>query len=156
MKSGDRTDRGTTRRGTKASLLRARWQPGPDPDPADAPVWISVTEFTADGHRRALGVALNGLRLRRGWPATDGAVGMWLWADPRRRRSGAVSVWSGGPAIAGFVGRPDHARIAGAFRAHGTMRATLWSQPRFDAAAAWGTAHDLLVGATPWPEEASR
>ncbi|MEV5612631.1 hypothetical protein [Streptomyces sp. NPDC052225] len=139
-----------------ATILRARWQRGPACEPGDSPVWISVTEFTADGHRRALGVALNGLRLRRRWPVTDGAVGMWLWADPPRRRSGAVSVWSGGRALTGFVRRPDHARIAGEFRPHGTMRSTLWSQPRFDAAAAWETARELLVGTAPWPAQEPR
>ncbi|MET9498095.1 hypothetical protein [Streptomyces sp. NPDC006552] len=137
-------------------ILRAPWRPGPALDHATAPCWISVTEFTADGHLRAAAVAVNGTRLRRRWPRTAGSVGMWLWADPPRRRSGSVSVWTDEEPLTGFVRRPDHARIVRAFRGHGTMRATGWAVPDFDAGSVWATAHDLLTAATPWPAAAAR
>ncbi|MFI7388094.1 hypothetical protein [Streptomyces sp. NPDC049813] len=138
------------------TILRAPWTPGPDlpRESGTGPVWISLTEFTADHHVRALGVAVNGLRLRRRWPATTGSVGMWLWAEPARRRSGSLSVWSGSRPLLDFVRRPDHVRIVRAYRDHGTMRATVWRADRFDAAVVWSTARALLIGTTPWPASA--
>ncbi|MEV3854898.1 hypothetical protein AB0J38_11280 [Streptomyces sp. NPDC050095] len=146
-------------------ILRAPWRPGPaalhvatdhdgddhDHDGESREVRVSVTEFTADTRTRSLGVAVNGLRLRRTWPGTPGAVGMWLWVDPPRRRSGSVSVWTGQDALDGFVRRPDHVRIVRAFRGHGSVRATAWDTPGFDAAAVWDAALALITGDTPWP-----
>ncbi|MFD8567709.1 hypothetical protein [Streptomyces sp. NPDC059639] len=134
-----------------ARLLRAPWQPGPAAGETNGPLQVSVTEFTADGYPRSVGVAVNGLRLRRSWPGTEGAVGMWLWADPVRRRSGSVSAWTDARHLTAFVRRPDHARTVRAFRDHGTMRATAWTVPHWDAAAVWRSARDVLVGASPWP-----
>jgi hypothetical protein len=137
-------------------ILRTPWRPGPAPGGADGPCRVSVTEFTADGHLRATGVAVHGLRLRRGWPLTAGSVGMWLWIDPPRRRSGSVSVWTGEKPLVDFVRRPDHIRVVRAFQDHGTMRATGWTVPRFDARSVWESAHALLTAATPWPAPAPR
>ncbi|MFI0235236.1 hypothetical protein [Streptomyces sp. NPDC016845] len=132
-------------------IHRAPWQPGPAAPDATTPCLVSVTEFTAAGHLRTAGVALNGMRLRRTWPRTGGAVGMWLWVDPPRRRSGSVSVWTGDHALVAFLRRADHARTVRAFRGHGTMRATAWTVPVFDAAAVWDAARTLLTSAAPWP-----
>ncbi|WP_372345394.1 hypothetical protein [Streptomyces sp. KL116D] len=138
------------------SILRTPWQPGPDGDRTVGRVLVSVTEFTSVTQWRALGVAVNGMRLRRSWPGTGGAVGMWLWVDPAHRRSGSVSVWSTEQALTDFVRRPDHVGTVRAFRAHGTMRATSWTDARFDAGTAWRTARALLTGATPWPAPTPR
>ncbi|WP_353945353.1 hypothetical protein ABII15_29825 [Streptomyces sp. HUAS MG91] len=134
-----------------ARLLRAPWQPGPASAGTAGPVLVSVTEFTADSGPRSVGVAVNGLRLRRSWPATEGAVGIWLWTDPVRRRSGSVSAWTDVRHLTAFVRRPDHARTVRAFRGHGTTRATAWTVPHWDAAAVWRAAREILVGAAPWP-----
>ena len=40
------------------------------------------------------GVAVYGLRMRMGWYAMPGAVGMWLWMMPASGRGGSVSVWA--------------------------------------------------------------
>ncbi|MFD5625052.1 hypothetical protein [Streptomyces sp. NPDC127072] len=92
----------------RQTILRSPWQPGPGTNPADGPVLVSFTDFTSDTFLRSWSVALDGLRLRRTWPATPGAIGMWLWADPPRRRSGSVSVWADEGRLKEFVGRPDH------------------------------------------------
>ncbi|NEB82239.1 hypothetical protein G3I40_44565 [Streptomyces sp. SID14478] len=130
-------------------ILRTPWRPGPAARRTAEPVHVSVTEFTADTHPRSLGVAVSGLRLRRTWPDTPGAVGMWLWVDPPRRRSGSVSVWTEEQALTDFVGRADHVRIVRAFRGHGTVRAAAWTAPRFDAAAVWDAVRPFLAGAAP-------
>ncbi|MEV0323440.1 hypothetical protein ACIBKX_39570 [Streptomyces sp. NPDC050658] len=134
-------------------IFRTSWQPGPEAHTPD-PALVSVTEFTADGHRQFLPIALAGLRLRRSWPTTPGAVGMWLWADPPRRRSGSVSVWADERSLYGFVGRPDHMRTVRSHRDRGTLRATAWPVDLLDTDAVWAAAHTLLTGATPWPTPA--
>ncbi|MGW0905525.1 hypothetical protein [Streptomyces sp. NPDC002853] len=130
------------------SISRSPWQPGPEAL-TPGPALVSVTEFTARRHSQTLPIALAGLRLRRSWPRTPGAVGMWLWADPWRKRSGSVSVWTDERSLYAFVGRPDHVRIVRAHRDRGEMRATAWAVGRFDPDGAWATAHSLLTGPDP-------
>ncbi|GAA1895317.1 hypothetical protein GCM10009837_16620 [Streptomyces durmitorensis] len=135
------------------SILRAPWQAGPEAS-TPGPVLVSVTEFTADRHGRTLPIALSGLRLRRSWPTTPGAVGMWLWLDPWHKRSGSVSVWADERSLYGFVGRPDHLRIVRAYRHRGTARATTWTADQLDPNASWAAAHALICDPTPWPDKA--
>ncbi|MGW7269990.1 hypothetical protein ACWGH5_05690 [Streptomyces sp. NPDC054864] len=96
-------------------------------------------------------IALSGLRLRRTWPRTPGAVGMWLWIDPWRGRSGSVSVWTDERSLRAFVGRPDHLRIVRAHRGRGSMRATAWAVDRLAPDDLWTAASALLADPTPWP-----
>ncbi|MFF1692869.1 hypothetical protein ACFVXC_04490 [Streptomyces sp. NPDC058257] len=137
------------------SIMRTPWQPGPEahtPDPG--PSLVSLTEFTAHRRTQTVPIALAGLRLRRSWPRTPGAIGMWLWVDPWRGRSGSLSVWADERSLYAFVGRPDHVRIVRAHRDRGVMRATAWTADRLDPDAAWAAAHTLLTGPSPWPETA--
>lgn len=133
--------------------MRTPWQAGPEAH-APGPVLVSVTEFTARRHTQTVPIALSGLRLRRRWPQTPGAVGMWLWIDPWRKRSGSVSIWTGERSLYAFVGRPDHVRIVRAHRDRGAMRATAWMADRLDTGAAWAAAYALLTDPRPWPEPA--
>ncbi|MEU6672807.1 hypothetical protein [Streptomyces sp. NPDC046925] len=145
------TTRSITRPTTRP-IMRSPWQAGPEAH-TEGPALVSVTEFTADRHSQTVPIALAGLRLRRSWPQTPGAVGMWLWADPWHKRSGSVSLWTGERALYAFVGRPDHIRIVRAHKNRGTARATSWTTDRLDPAAAWATAHALLSDSTPWPSK---
>ncbi|MGV9877861.1 hypothetical protein [Streptomyces sp. NPDC003006] len=133
-------------------ILRTRWKNGPPAPRPTGPVLVSLTEFTALHHSQAGPIALAGLRLRRGWPRTPGAVGMWLWADPVRKRSGSVSFWEDEAALRAFVGRPDHLRIVRAHQGRGSMRATSWHADRFDADSAWATALTMLADPAPFKE----
>ncbi|MEV6753333.1 hypothetical protein [Streptomyces sp. NPDC051214] len=140
------------------SISRSPWQPGPEAPTPDQ-VLVSLTEFTARRHSQILPIALSGLRLRRSWPRTPGAVGMWLWTDPWRKRSGSVSVWTDERSLYAFVGRPDHVRIVRAHRDRGEMRATAWALDRFDPGDVWAAAHSLItgpdpIGSTPLPPRA--
>lgn len=134
--------------------MRTPWQAGPEAAPPSGPAFVSVTEFTADRHTQTVPIALAGLRLRRSWPRTPGAVGMWLWADPWRKRSGSVSVWTDERSLYAFVGRPDHIRIVRAHRDRGATRATTWTADRPGQDAVWAAAHALISASTPWPEAA--
>ncbi|MGW6062739.1 hypothetical protein [Streptomyces sp. NPDC055189] len=132
------------------SIMRSPWQAGPAAH-TPGPVLVSVTEFTAHRHSQTAPIALAGLRLRRSWPGTPGAVGMWLWADPWHKRSGSVSLWSDERSLYAFVGRPDHLRIVRAHKDRGAMRATAWTADRFDPDAAWAAAHAIVSDPTSWP-----
>lgn len=131
---------GTPRR----RILRSRWKSGPA-IPLDGPVLVAVTDFTAHGYGQSVAVALAGTRLRRTWPSTPGAVGMWLWADPLRRRSGSASVWADERRLKEFTGRPDHARIVRAHRGRGELRSARREFEGFDPDVVWAYVLDLIT-----------
>jgi hypothetical protein len=116
---------------TGAAPFVTPWMPGPV-DPHDAAVVVSVTEFAAH-HRRVLaGVAANGLRMREGWYAMTGAVGMWLWARPTAGLSGSISVWASEDDLDRFINLPHHVDIMRRYGNRGTVRSTTWTADRFD------------------------
>jgi hypothetical protein len=122
--------------------LMTSWMPGPV-DPGDAFVVVSVTEFSAH-HRRVLpGLAVNGLRMRMGWYAMPGAVGMWLWMLPAAGCSGSVSVWASEEDLERFVTLPHHVDIMRRYGDRGTVRSTTWTADRFDRS-------DILDRARRW------
>lgn len=87
----------------------------------------------------------DGLRLRREWPELGGAVGMWLWAEPRQLRCGSVSVWEGEEALRRFVALPLHVGIMRRYRSRGRMVSSTWVTERFDAGEVWRRARHLLA-----------
>jgi hypothetical protein len=122
---------------------RTPWKPGPQ-QAAGGSVLISVTDFTLHGWRDLPRVWVTGMWLRGKWSRMDGAVGMWLWADPLHRRSGSISVWTDEAALRRFVRWPVHVAIMRRYRDKGTLRATSWPAERFDRAEALKTAHRWL------------
>jgi hypothetical protein len=118
--------------------------PGPA-DSAEAPVVVSVTEFSAH-HRRVLpGVAANGLRMRMCWYAMPGAVGMWLWMLPVAGRGGSVSVWSSEEDLERFINLPHHVDIMRRYGDRGAVRSTTWIAERFDRSVILDRARDWIV-----------
>jgi hypothetical protein len=114
-----------------AAPVLTPWMPGPV-DPQGDPVVVSVTEYAAH-HRRVLPrVAVNGLRMRMGWYAMTGAVGMWLWMVPTGGRGGSVSVWASEQDLERFVALPHHVDIMRRYGDRGTVRSTTWTADRFD------------------------
>lgn len=126
-------------------MLRTGWRPGPEAG-TDGAVLVSVTDFTFARRLDLPGIARAAVRLRRGWPTLDGAVGLWLWTAPWARRCGAVSVWTGDQALYGFVGLPDHVAIMRKYRTRGETRVTTWMSPGFDEARVWRDAYRVLMG----------
>jgi hypothetical protein len=127
-----------------AAPLLTPWMPGPV-HPGDAPVVVSVTEFSAH-HRRALpGVAANGLRMRMGWYAMTGAVGMWLWMLPTAGCGGSISVWASEGDLERFINLPHHVDIMRRYGDRGTVRSTTWTD-QFDRAAILDRARNWIGG----------
>jgi hypothetical protein len=100
----------TTSAAASVAPLIAPWMPGPH-DPGDATVVVSVTDFQTFRRRELPGIAVNGLRMRMGWYAMPGAVGLWLWSLPATSRSGSISVWASEDDLQRFVGLPHHIDI---------------------------------------------
>ena len=109
-----------------------RCAPGPDAG-TSGPVVVSVTDFAMARWRHVPGVTLTGLRLRMGWYAMPGAVGLWLWSLPTRRRSGSISVWTDEDDLRRFVALPEHVAVMRRNRDRGALRATTWRSERFAA-----------------------
>ncbi|MFD4372329.1 hypothetical protein [Streptomyces sp. NPDC058486] len=132
------------------------WQPGPEAVPTGGsdPVTVNITEFTAHRPLDAAKVFVAGVMLRRSWPRTDGALGMWLWmeAGSLRPRSGSVSLWRDRDHLQGFVVRPDHLRIVRAFRGKGELRSATWSAAASPPDAVWEAVQRILTGQDPWPQ----
>jgi hypothetical protein len=122
--------------------LLAPWAPGPAATTTDDVV-ISVTDFAVTRWRDVPRIAMSGLRLRMGWYAMEGAVGLWLWSLPLERRSGSISVWTAEEALRRFVALPAHIAIMRRHRHDGTLRSTDWCSERF-------LVHDVVQAARRW------
>jgi hypothetical protein len=129
-----------------AAPLLMPWMPGPV-DPRDAPVVVSVTEFAAHHRRELPGVAVKGVRMRMGWYAMAGAVGMWLWMMPAARCGGSISVWETEEDLERFITLPHHVDIMRRYGDRGTVRSTTWAVDRFDRAAILDRARTWIVSA---------
>ncbi|WLQ39671.1 hypothetical protein P8A22_06440 [Streptomyces laculatispora] len=136
-------------------LRSTQWQGGPAARTVGtgAEVVVGVTEFVTHRPWSTLSVGAAGLRLRRTWPLTPGAVGMWLWVDmgPRMNRSGSITVWTAHEHLLGFVARPDHRRIVSDHRDRGTLRSAAWTAPFTSPAALRESAWRLVSKTAPWP-----
>jgi hypothetical protein len=129
----------------RASPLLTPWVPGPV-DPRDGPVVVSVTEFSAHHRLDLPRVAVKGMRMRMGWYAMPGAVGMWLWSLPAAARSGSISVWSSEDDLEGFVSLPHHVEIMRRYRDRGTVQSTTWKADTFEPRAVIEQARAWITG----------
>ncbi len=106
------------------------WREGPVAR-ADGPVIVSLTNFSVHRRRHWPGVYLAGLRLREGWYAMPGAVGLWLWTQPLAGRGGSVSVWTDEADLRRFVGLPLHLAIMRRYRPRGAVESHTWRMDSF-------------------------
>jgi hypothetical protein len=128
-----------------AAPLLTPWMPGPV-DPLGTPVVVSVTEFVADHRRDLPGVAFRGLRMRMGWYAMPGAVGLWLWSLPARAVGGSISVWASEDDLERFVGLPHHVAIMQRYGTRGTVRSTKWHADKFEPSLIVERARSWITG----------
>ncbi len=135
----------TTSAAASVAPLIAPWMPGPH-DPGDASVVVSVTDFQAFRRLELPGIAANGLRMRMGWYAMPGAVGLWLWSLPATARSGSISVWASEDDLQRFVGLPHHIDIMKRYGSRGIVRSTTWTADRFDKSDALDRARKWISG----------
>lgn len=129
---------------TRASRrLWLPWRSGPVS--ADGqPALMSLTDFRAHRLRDLPGVYLAGLRLREGWYAMPGALGLWLWGEPLEGRGGSLSVWESEADLRRFVALPVHLAIMRRYRTRGSVESSSWRTESFDAVAARAEAERLL------------
>lgn len=127
--------------------LLTPWMAGPH-DPADAPVVVSVTDFTAHHLHTLPTVAVNGMRMRMGWYAMPGAVGLWLWSLPTTPRSGSISIWASEDDLERFITLPHHVDIMQRYGSRGTVRSTIWHADKFEP-------HVVIERARTWITEPS-
>jgi hypothetical protein len=120
------------------------WRPGPVFSGKGSAV-VSVTDFRARRSRDLPHVYWTGLRLREGWYAMPGAIGLWLWGQPLTRgRGGSVSVWESEADLRRFVALPAHLAIIRKYRALGTLNSTTWQMDRFAPSAARAAAEQRI------------
>lgn len=147
-------------------IWKTSWKNGPAAHTTGpgSRVVVSITEFSTHRPWGTPAVAVEGMRLRRSWPRTPGAVAVRLWMDPgpRMNRSGSVTVWADEASLTRFAARPDHLRIVRAFRGRGVMRSVLRETvlstpdaglpPAVGAGLAplWADAERILAGVGPW------
>jgi heme-degrading monooxygenase HmoA len=120
------------------------WRDGPARD-HDGPVLVSLTQFTAARAHELPGIYRAGMRLRGGWYALPGALGMWLWAAmPHQRRCGSLSIWQSEEHLQRFVALPAHLAIMRKYRTRGELTSHTWQLDHFDKAAAHSRALTML------------
>ena len=108
---------------------RARWLPWREGPAADAkgPLVVSLTDFRSHRRRDLPMVYLTGWRLREGWYAMPGAVGLWLWGQPHTRRGGSLSIWESEADLRRFVSLPAHLEIMRHYRSRGVVESATWT-----------------------------
>ena len=112
-------------------------------DPGQA-VYVSVTDFRIHHPRHVPGALRKALGLRRSWPRLDGAIGLWLWSQPLKLRSGSVSIWRSEADLMRFLRSPVHRAIVTQYGSRMTGISTGWTAPRLDRAAIWEQATNML------------
>jgi hypothetical protein len=117
-------------------MLRSRWISGTASEHTGQAL-LAVTSFQVDHVARLPAVMTTGMRLGRLWPELPGAVGTWLWAIPRSRRVGSVSVWLSELDLRRFVGHPVHRAVIRRYRNRGTLTSVSWAGTYTDPATAW-------------------
>jgi hypothetical protein len=91
-------------------------------------------------------VAREGMRLRRRWPETEGALGLWFASFGSGRRQVSVSIWRSPEDLRRFVRTPEHLRIMREHRNTGDLYTNAWTAEHFDRYLIWRQAVDRLAG----------
>jgi hypothetical protein len=128
--------------------LKTPWRSGPAHG-TQGSVLISVTDLRLNTALDMPGAFLAAMRLRRAWPDLGGAVGMWLWARPLQKRSGAVSVWQGETDLLRFVRWPVHVAIMRHYRDAGELSSVSWDAEHFEGPEIWRKAARMLSDGEP-------
>jgi hypothetical protein len=110
------------------------------------PVHVSMNDYLIHRVRDIPRVASEGMRLRRKWPETDGALGLWFATLRAGRRQISVSVWRTPEDLKSFVRSPEHLRIMREHRNTGALYTNAWTAERLDRALIWRQANDRLYG----------
>jgi hypothetical protein len=125
--------------------LTAIWKTGAPASRGDGPVHVSMNDYLVHRLRDIPRVAREGI-LRRHWPQTPGALGLWFAAFKGGRRQVSISVWRGPEDLRAFVRSPAHQRIMRQYRNAGALYTNAWTAERLDRQLIWRQAADRLAG----------
>lgn len=125
--------------------LTAIWKHG-SLEPGVGPVHVSMNDYLVHRLRDVPRVAWEGLRLRRRWPGTEGALGLWVASFEGVRRQVSISVWRSPEDLRRFVRSPEHLRIMRDFRDAGALHTNAWTAERCDPELIWQQGVDRLTG----------
>jgi len=121
-------------------MIRLRWRAGASAG-WKGPVYVSATRFTYQNVRHMPLVFWHGLRLRRGWPHVEGALGLSVMADLAARTTYTLSVWRSPEDLHRWVRCPDHGHLMRGYRPLLASPASDgWLAGTFDLHTAWGEA----------------
>lgn len=83
-------------------------------------------------------VSWHGLRLRRGWPKIDGAIGVSIMSDIASKTTYTVTAWRSADDLRTWVRSPSHAKLMRADRRRlESSAADGWIVDTFDLKSAW-------------------
>jgi hypothetical protein len=128
--------------------LNRIWKPGSVAG-FEGPVHVSMNDFLIHRLADIPRVAWEGMGLRRRWPETEGALGLWFAAFRAGRRQVSVSVWESPGDLKLFVRSPEHLRIMREYRGRGALFTNAWTAERLDRELIWRQASDRLAGRVP-------
>jgi hypothetical protein len=135
---------------TRAGLpVQRLWKEAGPGTPIAGPVHVSMNDYLIHRVSDVPRVAWEGIRLRRQWPQTGGALGLWFAALRMGRRQVSVSVWRAPEDLRAFVRSADHLRIMREYRDVGELYTNAWTADTFDRDAIWQQAEDRLMGRVP-------
>ena len=114
---------------------------------------VSATRTEVHRYRDLPAISRRGLRLRSAWPATPGAIGVQVAAEPLRRTTWTISLWETEADLKGFVRSQPHIDILTPFRRRMSVAGTTWSTDSFVLKDAWAEARRRLepTAKLPWP-----
>jgi hypothetical protein len=128
-------------------LAEASWKAGPAA-PSEGVALVSLTDFTFARWRDLPGAWLAAARLRHGWRKHDRAIGLMLWAQPWRRRSGSISIWQNEAELRHFIRTPEHVAIMRGYRTRMSGTAVTWHTDHFSRADVLDDARRRVVAST--------
>jgi|SRR3954453_11164730 hypothetical protein len=118
-------------------MLRYDWKQGPAAG-ASGTVVVSATKFTYRRFRDMPAVIVHGWRLRRGWGARPGAVGLFTGGEPLRRVTYSLSVWTSEEDLRRFLRSPEHLEIMRRYRPRlAASTSVLWETDELSPGSAW-------------------
>jgi hypothetical protein len=135
-------------RGCAVTTFVRLWKEGSAPA-GSTPVHVSMNDYLIHGVRDVPRVTRAGLRFRRAWPQTDGALGLWVASTPTGMRQISVSIWRSADDLRRFVRSPAHLKVMRDFRNAGSLFTNAWAAERVDGALIWGQAEERLLGHVP-------
>jgi hypothetical protein len=111
------------------------------------PLYVSMNDYLVKRWRDIPRVALTGLRFRRDWPQTDGALGLWAASPLSGRRQISVSIWRDPDDLRRFVRSPADLKVMRDFHHAGELYTTQWMAEGFEPALIWRPGGGPAAGA---------